>query len=288
MHPRVLYIMGTGRSGSTILGVLLGAARDAVFAGELTHAPSDVLQHGRPCACGAATSWECELWGGVRRRLAWGEGETRGYAKLFHRVDWHTGMLRRMVRPVPDTWRRANSELLSALHAESGARVVVDSSKFPARGLALSQTFPQRVSVLRLTREPAGLLRAFSKTHEHEQRGKTPASAALWYGYNAATLAIADRRLCDVFDVSFEELRSDPVSVLLRIEQWCGLDLSPARTALEQRLPLSVGHVVTGNRLRAQGDVVFRVGDAHADPPVGAARLAHAAMVLAGWGASLP
>ena len=35
VRPRVIYIMGAGRSGSTILGVSLGNCADLVYAGEL-------------------------------------------------------------------------------------------------------------------------------------------------------------------------------------------------------------------------------------------------------------
>ena len=63
-RPKVVYIMGAGRSGSTILGVSLGNCADLVYAGELDKWPA---RSGRPAAPGAEQE---RFWGAVRSRLS--------------------------------------------------------------------------------------------------------------------------------------------------------------------------------------------------------------------------
>ena len=62
--PMIIYIMGTGRSGTTILEVLLGSQDKVVQAGEITHIFKDGIQRSIACACGSLAE-KCPLWGSV-------------------------------------------------------------------------------------------------------------------------------------------------------------------------------------------------------------------------------
>src|SRR5690242_16633846 len=70
-RPKVVYIMGAGRSGSTILGVSLGNCADLVYAGELDKWPA---RSGRPPAPSAEQE---RFWRAVHSRLD-GTGEGLG------------------------------------------------------------------------------------------------------------------------------------------------------------------------------------------------------------------
>ena len=64
---RVVYIMGYGRSGSTILDTILGNHPDLESVGELLHAVRLAFLEDEFCACGQRAS-ECPFWTEVLRR----------------------------------------------------------------------------------------------------------------------------------------------------------------------------------------------------------------------------
>ena len=63
----------------------------------------------------------------------------------------------------------------------TGAPVILDSSEYAGRALALSKIVQADVMVICLTRSPAGLMASFQKLNKDEQRPKGPFAAMLYY-----------------------------------------------------------------------------------------------------------
>jgi hypothetical protein len=245
-----------------VLEILLAQAPSAFGAGELAHVVRDALRHDRECACGEPAS-RCEFWREVRDRLGWSDRTIAELAELFPRVEWHKAFPKLATGLLPPTrwrqWVRANTELLGALGEVSGASVIVDSSKYPGRALALSRAFPDRTKVVCLTRSPAGLYRSFQKPNPDEQPPKTAAQTLAYYLGVALTLRIASTLVRgDVLFLRYEDLAADPEATLARIGEWADLDLSGVLEGVARGASFPVGHIMTGNRLRKQGPMVFR------------------------------
>jgi hypothetical protein len=66
---RVAYIAGAGRSGSTLLAMLLGALPGCVSIGELRHMWRRGIQLNQRCGCGEPF-WDCPFWSDVGRTSA--------------------------------------------------------------------------------------------------------------------------------------------------------------------------------------------------------------------------
>ena len=155
-------------------------------------------------------------------------------------------------------YEECSRELFSNVARVRGCRVIVDSSKFAGRALLLSRSMPQHVKVLCITRSAAGLLKAFSKPNEGEQRPKGALAASAYYLYVLACMRLVKWRLKHrCFAIRFEELNRDPGAVLTQIEAWSGYSLATARERIAAGQPFDVGHIVTGNRLRKKGKVKF-------------------------------
>src|SRR5690349_9744511 len=61
---KVLSIVGSGRSGTTVLASILGEVDGFTSAGELRWLWERGVVEGRPCACGAVPA-ECPVWSPV-------------------------------------------------------------------------------------------------------------------------------------------------------------------------------------------------------------------------------
>src|SRR5207245_1565431 len=59
---KVLYVVGTQRGGTTIVGRLLGALPGFTFAGEVRRIWGRLIPNGQVCGCGRRFE-ECPVWG---------------------------------------------------------------------------------------------------------------------------------------------------------------------------------------------------------------------------------
>ena len=93
---QVLYILGAGHSGTTLLNLLLGAAEDTVALGEVKYgawlmpgAPADADPASLRCDCGVHPT-ECELWGPTFDGLPPAGPSGFDDVELFARLARHT------------------------------------------------------------------------------------------------------------------------------------------------------------------------------------------------------
>jgi len=258
--PQIIYIAGTARSGSTILAMLLGSCDGIVNVGEVTHIGRDGFVNNKPCTCNSEAK-TCPVWGEVIDKVQ--TSEVSNVEHIFSSTDRHIGVpiafLRHMFHIQNKKWTALNKIIFKELGSSSGASTIVDSSKYAARGLLLSDTFQNKTKIICITRSPRGLLEAFGKKNEKEQLRKTPHQACMYYFITAMSLRIASfcSRKRHIW-ITYEELLENPVDVLHKIEGFLNTDLTQAKRLVENSLPLSTGHVITGNRLRHRKTVVFQ------------------------------
>ncbi|MCB1037862.1 MAG: sulfotransferase, partial [Acidobacteria bacterium] len=143
MSPiRVLYIMGYGRSGSTLLDTILGDHPEVESVGELANLLR-AWSNDEFCAC-QRRAHKCPFWQEVWQRWeASGEAGPEGYEELQERYQ----RLRQLPRlalasllssKTLEDYRCKTKGLFEAVAAVSGKKVIVDSSKNPGRGLVLA------------------------------------------------------------------------------------------------------------------------------------------------------
>ena len=283
--PRVLYIMGTARSGSTVLEILLSANPNVFGAGEVTALVQDGFIENRHCSCGQPCL-SCSVWDKVICALNVDKGLLAQWATLQKKVDWHNGFLRQCVGAVSkkslEQYKFFNVHLLKCIGAVTGASWIVDSSKYAGRALALKRIKEVDISVICLTRSPSGLMTSFQKQNKNEQKPKSPLGTLIYYLVTLASLRITMSTLGDrVISVHYEDLLTNPVETLRKIEEWSGVDLTNARQRLQAKKTFSVGHLVTGNRLRKEGEIRFKSDRLGAEPRGLQAKMA--VVLMNGW-----
>jgi hypothetical protein len=162
---KVLSIIGGTRSGSTLLDNLLGELDGFFSAGELHYLWERGLLQNRRCGCGQRLR-DCDLW---RRVLARSHRNApRGTEDPHQVVKWqqhsvrvrHTWKLMRAEQPLDGandpagSYGRVLAQLYRSIAEETGARVVVDSSKRPSDALLSARLRGVDPYVLHLVRDP--------------------------------------------------------------------------------------------------------------------------------------
>ena len=269
--PEILYIAGFGRSGTTILHILLANQPGVFGAGEPTHIFRDGFARDEPCSCGRR-AWGCEIWSHVLKEIADLGLSADELVRLRNQFEAH-GRFPFVAGghysgAKLEQYRRVNRALFSSLARVAEADVIIDSSKYAGRAIMLDRIFPGRVRVLFVTRSPAGLMGSFRKPRRGEQRQKSVPGVVAYHAYVLACLRIAATKLGDrALHLRYDDLVVGPDKAIAKIERWWGRDLSRVRDTLRRGDSLDVGHIITGNRIRKQEHIVFDPSAAHA--PVG-------------------
>ena len=140
---KVVYIVGVGRSGSTLVGDVLGDLPGWFHVGELGGLWRMLRPSRHVCSCGASVR-DCEFWGGIVES-AWGalDPETAAsWAREVLRSRRVPGFLRAsreaiLAEPALAEYLELTRRLYQAVAESNNARVIVDSSKTPAHAALL-------------------------------------------------------------------------------------------------------------------------------------------------------
>jgi hypothetical protein len=246
-RPKVIYVMGAGRSGSTILGVSLGNCSGVFFAGELDK------WLGRSGVPKLKDPPRVEFWAQVLARTS--EAQELFGAGAHRHLERSSALFRAgrvsARRRLRGPYRRAMSELYASIAASAGASCVVDTSHYPLRARELQALGEIELYVLLLVRDPAAVVASFAKDDVAERQfgaATTRAYLALTYGLAAWVFLKQPRRRRLL--LHYEDLLADPDGVLREVLELIGAPAEPPDPSA-----LSTGLALHGNRL-LDADVV--------------------------------
>lgn len=249
----VIFISGYGRSGSTVLDMLLSSRLEGVFgAGEIGNL-FDELALGSRCECGEKIG-ECPVWSQVLGPLG-GEARLRRASLVTARAERLWG------RAGPEyvgLWR----EVLSRLRTATGCDVLVDSSKVTRtrfRHAERLRDLGARLIVLHLIRDPEDVVAASRKgSNKAIERGvRTGGSLFVlrsivgWLVGNLGTDHLVRRLGAAHRLVRYEQLVDSEVyrqALIDWVAEQAGVRANGSSGPLVER-----GHGVSGNRLRRMG-----------------------------------
>ena len=269
-RTKVLYIVGLGRSGSTILSNSLGQIDGFFSAGEICYIWRQNFIENRLCGCGRPFD-ECPVWTEVVERAFPDGVDAHEMTRLQHagaRTRHIPLMLtEKGTSTITDRlgkWRNNTGRLYDAIQSVTESRVIVDSSKEPAYGYALSTIPDLDFRVLHLVRDPRAAAYSWlkkkrqpdSEDREFMHRFSPTKSAALWDFWNAAAEALW--RGGKYLRLRYEDFVADPSTSFEQI-----LDLLDEDAELplagEREVMLGISHTVSGNPNRFDtGSVALR------------------------------
>jgi hypothetical protein len=273
--PKVLFIGGYARSGSTIVDRAIGTADGCVSTGEIRFIWQRGFVEDQPCGCGE-TFGACPFWRAVAG-LAWGgmDGiDVRETLRLQDRVDQWWRIPQVSLRSAPGVRRdlEAYADVLRPLYAAirsvSGARAIVDSSKDASHGWVLRRLGRSiDLKVLHLVRDSRAV--AYSLC---ERRKFDPASGRTWGGHglartiagwtatNALVDALGRSRSVPYLRLEYEDFCADPDRALRRVASLLGEPAPPAIPT--EGITPGIQHQVAGNPVRfSRGPIAIRRDD---------------------------
>jgi sulfotransferase family protein len=244
--PSVIYVMGAGRSGSTVLGVALGNCANVFYAGELE---AWLRRSGVPNFPGATRT---RFWDVVRQSV---DGEDlfgdAAWRHLEYSLAWfrlHGWTHRRHLRP---RYRETIARLYRAIASSAHVSHIVDTSHYPLRAHELQRTGGVDLYLIYLVRDPLSVAASFKRQDvTNPPKSVLATNAYLSLTHLLSTLVFvrhrADRRLL----VRYEDFVAAPEATIRSILAWVGLG-----TTLPDLAGLRTGVPFQGNRV-LQSEVI--------------------------------
>ena len=272
-RTKVLYIMGWGRSGSTILDNLLGELDGCFSMGELHYFWERSVLEGRSCGCGKSVT-ECEVWSKVlaavdgsdaARIVGWQNDAVRirHTWKLLHAGPGGVGG-----SPPLRAYADVTGRLYRAARDVTGARVLIDSSKRPSDAALLELLPGVEPFYLHLVRDPRAVAYSWKrKKRQHDTAAPaemlthgTVDNALNWMIWNLAAGAVrrragGSRSMLLRYEDFVERPRDAAVAIAGMVGEACAaLPFEDDRT-----IRLGTNHTVSGNPSRfTTGSVQIR------------------------------
>jgi hypothetical protein len=268
---KVLYVVGLGRSGSTILSNSLGQVGGYFSAGELNFIWRHNVIENRLCGCGRPFR-ECPVWTRVMDEAFGGMDEVN--AREMMQLQASGTRTRHIPLMLSDRGRRRLAErlekflinyrrLYEAMGSITDSRVIVDSSKEPAHGYAMSMVPDLDFYVVHLIRDPRAAAYSWLKKKpqpdseeiEHMVRFSPTKSSALWVSWNASAEALWRHTPDRYLRLRYEDFVAEPRESLKRILGLVGVT-AELPLAGEREVMLGVSHTVSGNPNRFETGAV--------------------------------
>jgi len=274
---QVLYIMGYGRSGSTVLDIVLGNHPDVESVGELINLPRSAWINNEFCACGQRAN-ECQYWVNVKQE--WikrtGMSDIYAYAALGEALQRQRLRFQGFVQPDCSShefqvYAEQTRALYESIRKVSGKSIIVDSSKNPLRAFVLSFIPGIDLHLIHLVRDGRGVAWSLKKSFTKNEKAGVQIdlkSHPIWR--SAITWSLANIQSAWVrqqleekksIQVKYEDFIAEPGKILFQIGQLIGLEFDEVVMALDAGDSMKVGHTVAGNRLRMSCAVKLRLDE---------------------------
>jgi LPS sulfotransferase NodH len=251
---RVVFILGYTRSGSTLLEQLLSMAPSTVAVGELAYLWEQSVRNNSYCGCGSKWT-NCSFWKSILRDVPLPDFQKERSPDTRQFWAFFKDLIRKGHSLDNQHYKRFLKQIESiylAINKQTGCSVIIDSSKRPFFGLAVSRTQGVRVTFIHLVRDSRGCAFSWKKAKARVELGENafmpelPAlrSAVAWVGNNLQAEILRRGRCQNIF-LRYEDLVTDPTYQVNKILDYIGLpSISPDENGI---FHIPRAHGVWGN-----------------------------------------
>lgn len=226
----IIAISGSGRSGSTVVSLLLSQGKRVFNLGQMRHL-AGAWAANASCSCGRGVR-SCPVYGAAVP-AAFGSDPNAGLAKFGISAgrfvddaarlgDWGDAATRSGLRIRHATFLDDLAVLLGSIAEVTNSDAFVDSSKLPEMALAFDLAQPSRLRVLNLVRDPRAV--AVSWHNKNPSLAATLRNARIWRA--------RQRRLADwskslgerIMTMRYEDFARHPKVEIRATLNWAGLE----------------------------------------------------------------
>jgi hypothetical protein len=286
MNKKVISILSTGHSGSTLLDIILGSIPEVFSMGEVRHLPYQFYRNLQPerlnqdlCTCGAPFR-ECSVWGPVVEAMSTQYGDDfsahperlrmRLIGNMYykHPVNFvnkvhrelicrfaaigHLRIAQLLCSPF-DSRTQLNWDVFKHVFDVTGSRAIVDSTKDIVRFFALSQIDDIETIPVVLIRDARGVA---SSAVKYGLRPQVALDSWIKH-YNLRIFPILREMGKDYIFVDYAEMTRNPQGIRRIVADRLGLEYSDCPDVFRMKNY----HLSAGNPMRYNPEISIRHDD---------------------------
>ncbi|HEY2767361.1 MAG TPA: sulfotransferase [Solirubrobacteraceae bacterium] len=252
-------MVGDDRSGTTVIGTVLGQLPSATFVGEVSQVWRAFTTADWRCSCGEPLG-TCHFWRNVRATSRVdADFDVDSLRAVTEQLRLRPRALARLVRPTLDPsfaiYAAALARIYEAIAQTAGATLIVDSSKSAPELLLTARTLELDLRVLHVVRDPRAVAHSRSRRIPAMQPGSQwmastgpLASSLRWAVRNTLIEAALTRGSAARHRMRYEDFAADPARALRSVS--VDRDLSAVLDELAEtggRLAIGPRHALDGN-----------------------------------------
>ena len=259
---KVLNITGWGRSGSTILGSILGGCKNFFFGGELRNIWKLSLLENRLCGCDVPLK-ECNFWKEVFSQGFGGIDNVHAKEVVDKlKISYYSRLAPFKFLPFGEKYFKSHAlslteveRLFLSIAEVTGCKVIVDTTKSPLWGYLLSFMDNLDIYTIHLIRDPRGIAYSRQKKTVQPDKEKTIYmekfnsfdSSLKWNVRNLLSENLWKKNKDNYMMVKYEDFAKKPKMIINTILDFMSESNTSTPFVSSNEVELSVNHSAWGN-----------------------------------------
>ncbi len=180
---KLIYLMGMGRSGGTLVGKILGQIEDTTFVGEIRHLIDRGFKENWECSCGDKFK-DCKHWRKIFIQTFLNNEKVKlsDFIRIQESFDRTTMIIKTFWILIKikifkhnnkelNIYKNLNSKLYHNISESFKTNNIIESSRYPGRALMLNRCDDIDLFIIHLVRDPRGVINSQLKKQQ-ERTGK--------------------------------------------------------------------------------------------------------------------
>ncbi len=250
-RKKVLYLLGSGRSGTTLIATILNSHPEIITLGEI-HQFYKHIYYNLNCSCGSDLE-NCEFWGSVFKNMNLSDSEKLLFYKTVDNEEKHKFI------PLLIAGKKASSNYLLSQNRffeslEHNSDIwLLDSSKYIGRYLLLNQNSSLKIKGVYVVRDVRGVIFSFSK---QVQTPKNAINTILYY----ILTNIFGQLICwiksDVIKIRYEDFVENTPNEITRLLEHINLKEAVVENMTDKSYDMP--HIIGGNRIKSNKSIKIK------------------------------
>lgn len=250
---KTIYLLGAGRSGTTLLATVLNSHSDIITIGEMHQFYGHLLE-GKSCSCGELVG-VCSFWSQILNMDDLRGIDIENAAKTSESTEKHRNIpLILLGKKGSKDYYNYQSKINSELLRFSPEKWFLDSSKYIARYLLLKRNKNVVHKGVYLVRDVRGVVHSFRK---RVQTKKKPVATILYYlaiNFFGQIIYWIDK---DVIKIKYEDFVSNPETTLSKIYE----HIFESRNINSIPKNFEMPHIIGGNRMKTDKVISINIDE---------------------------
>lgn len=263
MKRTLIYIIGAGRSGTTILDIVLGNNNDAISLGEINRFyKRNGITPQRDKDNKVYLFWK-KIKDEFEEKLNSSTIKYNEFEKVNSKNEYHSAFFKSLLKLNSKKYYSTLDCLYDSIIENTKESILIESSKYPVRALNISKLKRKDIEIkyIYLKKDPVKVINSFNKK-DLEQPPKGFLTANIYYFIvnclSYFVIQILKFNKHKTSELKYEDFINNPVESIQNLSRDLDENFNSSKNILKNKEPLKTGFLFDGNRIRLKESIYLQ------------------------------